>query len=92
MKCTKNYRNDGLIKAPDLCFFGNEVIWGRKSLSAYVLVFTLGKGRPMFLPPLSHQQNRLEIERLRALSPLIYAHVNPYDRFKFNMSTRLPLD
>lgn len=37
-------------------------------------------------------QNRLEIEDLRALSPLIYAHVNPYGRFELNMSTRLQLD
>lgn len=37
-------------------------------------------------------QNRLEIEDLRALSPLIYAHVNPYGRFELNMNTRLRLD
>jgi len=37
-------------------------------------------------------QNRLEIEDLRALSPLLYAHVNPYGRFELNMSTRLRLD
>jgi TnpA family transposase len=37
-------------------------------------------------------QNRLEIEDLRALSPLIYAHVNPYGRFELNMETRLQID
>lgn len=37
-------------------------------------------------------QNRLEIEDLRALSPLIYAHVNPYGRFELDMNTRLRLD
>lgn len=36
-------------------------------------------------------QNRLEIEDLRALSPLLYAHVNPYGRFELNMNTRLRL-
>jgi TnpA family transposase len=36
-------------------------------------------------------QNRLEPEDLRALSPLIYAHVNPYGRFELNLDERLPL-
>jgi len=40
----------------------------------------------------SDWQNRLEIEDLRALSPLIYAHVNPYGRFELNMETRLQID
>lgn len=29
---------------------------------------------------------------LRALSPLIYAHVNPYGRFELDMSVRLPIN
>jgi TnpA family transposase len=37
-------------------------------------------------------QNRLEPEDLRALTPLIYAHVNPYGRFYLDMDERLPLD
>jgi hypothetical protein len=36
-------------------------------------------------------QNRFEIEDLRALSPLIYAHANAYGRFELNMNTRLRL-
>ncbi|MGS0743161.1 hypothetical protein ACVBEF_15215 [Glaciimonas sp. GG7] len=28
---------------------------------------------------------------LRALSPLIYAHVNPYGRFELDMNVRLPI-
>ena len=32
-----------------------------------------------------------EVER-RALSPLIYAHVNPYGTFKLDMEERLELD
>jgi hypothetical protein len=40
----------------------------------------------------SDWQNRLEIEDLRALSPLIYAHVNPYGRFELNMETRFQID
>ena len=36
--------------------------------------------------------NRMEPEDLRALSPLIYTHVNPYGRFDLNMETRLPID
>lgn len=31
-------------------------------------------------------------EDLRALTPLVYTHVNPYGTFKLNMSERLPLD
>lgn len=34
---------------------------------------------------------RLELEDLRALTPLIYAHVNPYGRFELNLEERLPL-
>lgn len=30
-------------------------------------------------------------EDLRALTPLVYTHVNPYGTFKLNMSERLPL-
>lgn len=36
--------------------------------------------------------NRMQREDLRALSPLIYAHVNPYGRFDLDMEYRLPLD
>lgn len=37
-------------------------------------------------------QDRLELEDKRALTPLIYAHVNPYGRFYLDMEERLPLD
>ena len=37
-------------------------------------------------------QDRLELEDLRALTPLIYAHVNPYGRFYLDMDERLPLE
>jgi TnpA family transposase len=37
-------------------------------------------------------QNRLEPEDLRALTPLIYAHVNPYGRFYLDMDERLSLE
>jgi hypothetical protein len=37
-------------------------------------------------------QNRLQAEDLRALTPLIYAHVNPYGRFYLDMDERLPLE
>ena len=53
--------------------------------TAYTLMIQQILGKPDW-------QNRLEIEDLRALSPLIYAHVNPYGRFELNMSTRLRLD
>ncbi len=36
-------------------------------------------------------QNKLEPEDLRALTPLIYAHVNPYGRFYLDMDERLSL-
>ena len=36
-------------------------------------------------------QDRLETEDLRALTPLIYAHVNPYGRFYLDMDERLSL-
>nr|WP_294043155.1 hypothetical protein [Thiolapillus sp.] len=31
-------------------------------------------------------------EDFRALTPLIYAHVNPYGIFELDMNTRLPID
>lgn len=37
-------------------------------------------------------RKRLKAEDLRALTPLIYAHVNPYGRFDLDMNTRLPID
>lgn len=38
-----------------------------------------------------HWLNRMNGEDFRALSPLIYAHVNPYGLFRLNMHERLPL-
>jgi hypothetical protein len=35
---------------------------------------------------------RMGAEDLRALTPLIHAHVNPYGRFELDMEARLPLD
>ena len=34
---------------------------------------------------------RMKPEDLRALTPLIYSHVNPYGLFRLNMTERLPL-
>ncbi len=35
--------------------------------------------------------NRLQDDDLRALTPLIYSHVNPYGRFDLDMNTRLAI-
>jgi hypothetical protein len=35
---------------------------------------------------------QLTTEDLRGLTPLIYAHVNPYGIFHLDMNTRLPVD
>jgi hypothetical protein len=35
---------------------------------------------------------RMLPEDLRALSPLIYHHVNPYGTFELDMAKRLPID
>lgn len=37
-------------------------------------------------------ENRLTTEDLRALTPLTYAHVNPYGTFRLDMDSRLALD
>lgn len=37
-------------------------------------------------------RKQMTVVDLRALSPLIYAHVNPYGRFDLDMNTRLPID
>jgi TnpA family transposase len=39
----------------------------------------------------THWQGRLTPEDLRALTPLIYSHVNPYGNFHLNMHERIPL-
>lgn len=36
--------------------------------------------------------SRMKVEDFRALTPLIYAHVNPYGIFELDMDTRLPLE
>ena len=36
--------------------------------------------------------DRLTQEDLRALSPLMHNHVNPYGSFELDMAKRLPLD
>jgi hypothetical protein len=33
-----------------------------------------------------------EIEDLRAVTPLIYGHVNPYGIFRLDMNARIPID
>ena len=35
---------------------------------------------------------RMTPEDFRALTPLIYAHINPYGKFELDMQQRLPLD
>jgi TnpA family transposase len=36
--------------------------------------------------------NAMSPDDLRALSPLLYSHVNPYGVFNLDLSTRLPID
>lgn len=36
-------------------------------------------------------KDKMQVEDLRALSPLIYSHVNPYGIFELNMDERIPL-
>lgn len=40
----------------------------------------------------SHWWRMMQPADLRALSPLIYAHINPYGRFELDMATRLPIE
>ena len=37
-------------------------------------------------------QDMMTPEDLRALSPLIYSHVNPYGIFKLDMMERIPIE
>ena len=39
-----------------------------------------------------HWRHRMTAVDLRALCPLIYAHINPYGRFDLDMDERLLLD
>lgn len=36
-------------------------------------------------------KNKLIKEDLRALTPLIYNHINPYGNFELNMDKRIPI-
>jgi TnpA family transposase len=36
--------------------------------------------------------NRMQPEDLRGLTPLIYAHINPYGRYQLNLKERLQLE
>lgn len=36
--------------------------------------------------------NTMQKEDFRALTPLIYTHINPYGSFKLDMEERLPLE
>ncbi|MEL6555239.1 MAG: Tn3 family transposase, partial [Cyanobacteria bacterium J06621_11] len=36
--------------------------------------------------------HRMGPDELRALTPLIYAHVNPYGAFRLDMAERLPIE
>ena len=37
-------------------------------------------------------QNRLNVDDRRGLTPLVYAHVNPYGSFRLDLNSRLPID
>ena len=37
-------------------------------------------------------ESLLEPDDLRALTPLIYKHINPYGKFELNMKKRIPLN
>jgi len=36
--------------------------------------------------------DKMQVEDLSALTPLIYSHVNPYGIFELNMDERIPLN
>jgi TnpA family transposase len=55
-----------------------------------VYVNTLMIQRVLSDPPWS--ERRLTTEDLRALTPLLYGHVNPYGIFRLDMGARLPID
>jgi hypothetical protein len=40
----------------------------------------------------THWQGKLTVEDLRALTPLIWEHVNPYGTYTLDLDTRLALD
>ncbi len=54
------------------------------------VIWSLPVQRVLSDPPWS--KRRLTTEDLRALTPLIYGHVNPYGIFRLDMNARLPID
>lgn len=51
----------------------------------------MGKPRHINRTLAVHDQ-RMTPEDFRALTPLTYAHINPYGKFELDMQQRLPLD
>jgi hypothetical protein len=43
-------------------------------------------------PCLSNPSGRMHSEDLRALTPLIYSHVTPYETFRLDMNERLVIE
>jgi TnpA family transposase len=65
-----------------------------------ILALHLAQNSLVFINTLMIQQvlgepgwlERMKPEDLRALTPLIYSHINPYGTFRLNMEERLPLE
>ena len=84
-------------------FFGNsnEMVSNRqKDMELSMLALHLLQICMVYINTLMIQQvlaerswaNRLTKEDLRALTPLIYAHINPYGLFLLDMRVRLPIE
>lgn len=91
-----------LIGANGFIFYGknSEVATNRMDeqelsvLSLYLLQICLVYVNTLMIQRVLSEQwfERMQSEDLRALTPLIWSHVNPYGIFRLDMSERLQLD
>ncbi|KFJ77906.1 tn3 transposase DDE domain protein [Klebsiella pneumoniae] len=64
-------------------------------LALHLLQICLAYVNTLMIQQVLHEPvwlSRMKAEDFRALTPLIYAHVNPYGIFELDMETRLPID
>jgi hypothetical protein len=78
-ECSTNSREEQELSALGLHLVQNCLVYVNTLMIQNVL------GEPGWL-------ERMKPEDLRALTPLIYSHINPYGTFHLNMQERLPLE
>lgn len=89
--------------ANDFVFFGKQAEMASNNMEQHelsMLCLQLGQNSMGFINTLiiqrilarPHWQGRLTARDLKALSPLMWDHINPFGKFELNMNSRMELD